>query len=650
MADNSVGSVTYSVNVDFSGLAGLQTAVDKTTRSVEQDFTQTDKVIKQTSEGVSINLTKTASAVRAAGSNMSGSFAQAGIQFQQFVGQVQGGTSALTALSQQGADLGIVLGAPLIGVIVSLAAAIGGVLYNSIEKTKGSMSALPDELKKYLDAVEQQYAQLDEVSRAEFAQAEIGKVATAYQNSAEEVTRLTNRLEKLKTTGLLGEDLDVTTSLPEQIKKTAEQLEVAKKRAESFTQILNELSKVTTTGLATEKFAEDINNGATAAERLQDQLKVAITRMTEGDLAARRMAAAQAIGLKAGEMLDKTTDDLIVKYYQLEQIEKSRTEEKRQQVEFQRESRAELDRELQAELQILNAKERAKADYDRTISGISKDLESPAQRARRELEERLNVIKEFNNLESMEQARKTEAGIAAEQAYQLRLTEITKAEEGQRLQTQQNLLNQSLSLTENVFGNIADAIERSKGRESAAFKAAFLAQKAAAIAMAVLQIELAAATAIAPPPFGLGPVAGLPYSQFIRGIGYTSVAIMAGQTLAGMGGGKLYGGPVSGGMMYPFMENGKPEALQMGGKTYLWTGGGNGTVIPNGDLTGGGQGVNISVVVENYGSDNVDVQRQTKGSGVTAQEVIKIVVGNISQRGEIHSAITRNTTAGNRSS
>lgn len=649
MADNTVGSVTYSVNVDFSGLAGLQTAVDKTTRSVEQDFTQADKVIKQASDGVSTNLTKTASAVRAAGSNMSGSFAQAGIQFQQFVGQVQGGTSALTALSQQGADLGIVLGAPLIGVIVSLAAAIGGVLYNSIEKTNGSMSKIPDELKKYLQAVEEQYSQLDEVSRAEFAQAEIGKITTAYQKSAEEVTRLTDRLQKLKTTGLLGENLDVTTSLPEQIKKTSKELEEAKKRAESFTQILNEISKVTTTGLATEKFAEDINNGATAAERLQAQLKVAITRMTEGDLAARRMAAAQAVGLKAGEMLDKTTDDLIVKYYQLEQIEKSRTEEKRQQVEFQRESRAELDRELQAELQILNAKERAKADYDRTILGISKDLESPAQRAQRELQERLNIIKEYNNLESMEQARRTEAGIAAEQAYQLRLTEITKAEEGQRLQTQQNLLNQSLSLTENVFGNIADAIEKSKGRESAAFKAAFLAQKAAAIAMAVLQIELAAATAIAPPPFGLGPVAGLPYSQFIRGIGYTSVAIMAGQTLAGMGGGKLYGGPVSGGMMYPITEDGRPEILKQGNRQYLLPGSRGGEVISNKDMqaAGGFGGGGTIVNINNYTGESVTQSRQQGPSG---QEIISVVVGDINRRGQIHSAITRNTTAGNRSS
>ncbi len=53
---------------------------------------------------------------------------QAGIQIQQLVGQIQGGQSAFVALSQQGADLGIVLGAPLVGVIVSLGAVLAGAL------------------------------------------------------------------------------------------------------------------------------------------------------------------------------------------------------------------------------------------------------------------------------------------------------------------------------------------------------------------------------------------------------------------------------------------------------------------------------------------------------------------------------------------
>lgn len=65
---------------------------------------------------------------KALGSNLG----QAGIQVQQFVGQLQGGQSAMVALAQQSADLGIVLGAPLIGVFVSLAAVLAGTLAPAI--------------------------------------------------------------------------------------------------------------------------------------------------------------------------------------------------------------------------------------------------------------------------------------------------------------------------------------------------------------------------------------------------------------------------------------------------------------------------------------------------------------------------------------
>jgi hypothetical protein len=57
----------------------------------------------------------------------------ASIQVQQFIGQVSGGVSPLIAMSQQAADLGIVLGAPLIGSVVGIAAAIGTMLVPRIK-------------------------------------------------------------------------------------------------------------------------------------------------------------------------------------------------------------------------------------------------------------------------------------------------------------------------------------------------------------------------------------------------------------------------------------------------------------------------------------------------------------------------------------
>lgn len=73
-------------------------------------------------------LSKTASSVKTAMSGMSGNAGQAGIQLQQFIGQIQGGQDAMLAFSQQAADIGFVLGVPLLGAVVSIAASIAGIL------------------------------------------------------------------------------------------------------------------------------------------------------------------------------------------------------------------------------------------------------------------------------------------------------------------------------------------------------------------------------------------------------------------------------------------------------------------------------------------------------------------------------------------
>ena len=67
---------------------------------------------------------------------------QASIQVQQMVGQIQGGVNPMIALSQQGADLGIVLGAPLIGSIVGIGAALGVSLLPNLFKATTAVQDL----------------------------------------------------------------------------------------------------------------------------------------------------------------------------------------------------------------------------------------------------------------------------------------------------------------------------------------------------------------------------------------------------------------------------------------------------------------------------------------------------------------------------
>ena len=77
---------------------------------------------------------------------MSRGAGQAGIQIQQFVGQVQGGQDAMLALSAQAADLGIVLGAPIVGAVVGIAAALGGSLIPSLSGSSDALEQLIEKL------------------------------------------------------------------------------------------------------------------------------------------------------------------------------------------------------------------------------------------------------------------------------------------------------------------------------------------------------------------------------------------------------------------------------------------------------------------------------------------------------------------------
>lgn len=108
------GSSKGAVDSLDKSMVNLGRSADKTADSI-QDSALATKNLKPAAAGVNKAL---GGVGRSAG--------QAGIQVQQFVGQIQGGQSAMLALSQQGADLGFVLGAPLLGAIVGIgASAIG---------------------------------------------------------------------------------------------------------------------------------------------------------------------------------------------------------------------------------------------------------------------------------------------------------------------------------------------------------------------------------------------------------------------------------------------------------------------------------------------------------------------------------------------
>lgn len=141
MAEN-LGSIRYDVEVNTASTLKADAVVGKTTDSMVNNFKKVDNATKN----LDTQVTKASAGVKRA---MNANLGQAGIQVQQFVGQLQGGQSAMVALAQQSADLGIVLGAPMVGVIVSLAAVLAGTLLPSLMGSKDEL----DNIEKSVERV-----------------------------------------------------------------------------------------------------------------------------------------------------------------------------------------------------------------------------------------------------------------------------------------------------------------------------------------------------------------------------------------------------------------------------------------------------------------------------------------------------------------
>jgi hypothetical protein len=149
----------FNTNVDT-----LTKKVDNSSKSLKTWDNSAQGAIDTTNK-LSTTYTKTATAVRRASDDMRGnlantsrSFGQAGVQVQQFVGQLQGGVSPFLALSQQAADFGIVLGAPLAGAIAGISATIAGTLLPSLMDSTTALEAMAEaaeKLDKVLDTTDE---------------------------------------------------------------------------------------------------------------------------------------------------------------------------------------------------------------------------------------------------------------------------------------------------------------------------------------------------------------------------------------------------------------------------------------------------------------------------------------------------------------
>ena len=163
-----IAGIEFEVEVDASGVATARTKTQEDLQKLQAEFGKLDGKSKKSGEAMQ-NMGKKAGA--------------AGIQIQQLVGQIQGGQNVFNALSAQAADLGIVLGAPLVGAVAGLGAAFAGILLPSLFDTEDKTQDLIDKLK--------------ELSRTKLLSAEQAKfLAQEESNSIKEKRKLIAETEK----------------------------------------------------------------------------------------------------------------------------------------------------------------------------------------------------------------------------------------------------------------------------------------------------------------------------------------------------------------------------------------------------------------------------------------------------------------------
>jgi hypothetical protein len=200
-------------------------ATDKASANIAKVRKETERLGKQANV--------TAGSARQLSGSTTGlgrSAGMAGIQFQQLVGQVQGGVNPMVALSQQAADLGFVLGAPLAGVIVSLGASIATFLIPSLNDAVESF----DELQKRIKGISNDYRDLSEVTKQQLLRAqteEVEKATEAFkENKAELDSQITIldilRARQLRVKGSVDETtgsiVDAKTRIREHTEAVAE--------------------------------------------------------------------------------------------------------------------------------------------------------------------------------------------------------------------------------------------------------------------------------------------------------------------------------------------------------------------------------------------------------------------------------------------
>lgn len=172
---------------------------------------------------------------------------QAGIQIQQFVGQVQGGVSPIVAFSQQSADLGFVLGFPLLGAVTAIAASFAGPLITAVTGTSKEMEDLDDNIQNLIKSLDSSEKASNEAMLARLEQ-QAAATAAEIENLNSSVDGMTGRQRHAALLSNVSrfEDIErITASIAELESRTVETGRQRRATASQIVTLKSELNRLT---------------------------------------------------------------------------------------------------------------------------------------------------------------------------------------------------------------------------------------------------------------------------------------------------------------------------------------------------------------------------------------------------------------------
>lgn len=307
MAENSAGSLIFTIGGDASGMLEAARAVQSSSNNMVSSLNSVSQAAAKTwsafgslggeTAKLNTNMTQVAAGVKTATSGMSGAgniARQLGYQLQDVAVQAQMGTNGLMILGQQGSQVASVFGpaGAVVGAILAVAAAIGGTLFNSVQKTDA-------ELEKLISTVDKLgKAQKDVISL------ELNNKLKANSTAAAELAQRIATLNNFsrQSGGLTKGQADDLVRLKGEYADLQDQ-------AKGYQDQLATVNKSYTENTEKTKKAKE------AYDELMRSLNLETTALKEGDRAAAKLAASQKLGEGASKEQIAETNRRIDAYY-----------------------------------------------------------------------------------------------------------------------------------------------------------------------------------------------------------------------------------------------------------------------------------------------------------------------------------------------